>query len=211
MEPTAQDISAPTQFREIDVDEVLAQQKGALSGFDQRTNTFVTFEMGEVFNKEKSDALGYPWYDNMELCRILYPDSKDIWLQPVRDIDIKNYPEQYKKFKEGLRGVDFANATPLTEWAEINHNKQRVEELAEKGIKCVEQIAHCADNAMYKIGVDANDLKKKAKAFLDHKNGVETIDGLKAKNKALEEKLSGMSSMMEEILSRLDAKEKGKK
>lgn len=206
------DFSAPTIFPDVDVDDILREQEGSLSTYDQKSKLYVTFEIGEVYNAEKSRELGYPWYDKMELCRILYPDSKDIWLQPVREKDIKNFPEQYKKFKAGLRGIDFSSATPLTEWEELNHDKARLKALADNDFHCVEQIAYVQENAMYKIGLDAASLKKKAKEFLDHRNGVETIDSLKSKNKALEDKLAGMSGMMEEILQRLDKSEtKGKK
>ena len=211
MEPTMRDLTAPTSMPEVDVDEILREKGGSLGGYDARSKLFVTFEIGEVYNKEKSDELGYPWYDKMELCRILYPDSKDIWLQPVRESDIKRSPEQYKKFKAGLRGLDMGDTTPLTEWEVLAPHKERLKELAKNDFHCVEQIAQCPENAMYKIGLDAGTLKKQAKAFLDHKHGVETTDTLKAKNQELQAEIGAQKAMIEEILKRLDKADKVKK
>jgi len=204
------DFSAPTHFPDVDVDDVLREQTGSLGGYDAKSKLFVTFEIGEVYDRKKSEQLGYPWYDKMELCRILYPDSKDVWLQPVRESDIKRFPEQYKKFKAGIRGLDFENVTPITEWDVLSVHKDRVKELAENGFHCVEQIAQCQENAMYKIGLDAGTLKKQAKAFLDHKHGVETTDSLKAKNQALQAEIGAQKAMIEEILTRLDKVDKKK-
>jgi hypothetical protein len=199
---------ASSYIPEFDTRQVLS----GYSTYNANERLRVKFYLREILNEVRTAETGTEQFDYLEYCEIPIPGSKEIWDQPVRDIDIKRFPEEYARFKAGQKGLDLSNVTVLKDWAPIDPAKYN--ELVAEGFLTVEEVANCPDSSIGKLGANGVSLRKQAQAFMANK-AVNSNDGrikkLEKENQDLQEQMRQLIEMNKEALSRLAEKEGTKK
>lgn len=151
-------------------------------------NCIPVFYTRPVQNNFKTKLEGRPIFEDKEFVKILIPgttnESPD---RPVTSNDIERWPDQYNKFKS--KQEQTTEGTPLEVWPMMTQS--RVAELKSLNIFSVDQLAELPEGNISKVGPDAHELKKQAKAFLSAAKGsqveelLKEIEDLKAENEAL--------------------------
>lgn len=125
-------------------------------------NVFVHFYLHPVKDEEKSNEEGRPIFREVEFIEIRTPGSQtNIIRRPVRREERERFPQQYRRFKEGME--DQQIGTPLTEVPWIT--KSQVEELSFFRLRTVEHLATATDEVCSRFA-GLYQLKQKAQAYL---------------------------------------------
>lgn len=128
---------------------------------------FPRFYLRPVENKVKSKEAGRPIFEDTEYVEVIIAGDKNN--KPhykVNETHINRWPEQYKKFKEGMEQVP--DGQRLEEWAVLTAS--RVKELRAVGIHTVEQLADLNEAGIQGLGMGGRELVDKAKKLVDGKD-----------------------------------------
>jgi hypothetical protein len=112
------------------------------------------------------------------------------------------FPQEYQAFKAG-RDME-ATGTPLRDWLGDN---SRTKNLASFNVYTVEQLVEASDSLCQTLGPGTYDLRTKAKAFLQSKQGSAEAERVAAENAVLRQKLDAMQATMERLSAVVDAKQ----
>lgn len=141
----------------------------------------VRFYIHPVKDEAASIEAGRPVYKDVEFVEKFAPgNSSNIPRGKVTELDRRNFPQQYAKFKAGDN--EQIVGTPLTEWSLIT--RSQVEELAYIKCRTVEQLAEINDAACNSMP-GLYELKRKAKAFIERAKDNAPLEKLMAENDAL--------------------------
>lgn len=173
---------------------------------ERRDPTVATFKMQAVPNRLKSAEAGRPIFDDIEMCEIRFPGSRDVKPFPAHTLSThwvtdpetgeqrrltyaERFPRQYRQFKESA--VQTKSGTPL-DGAKFLTAARRAE-LNALNIYTVEQLASVDGQELKNLGPGGRDLKNQAQEFIDDgKRQAPNIrieaelEALRARNQALE-------------------------
>lgn len=155
----------------------------------------------EELDASATRKAGRPIYKPpFEMFSIRHPGADETCV-PVDDRHRQLYPEKYAAFKAGQEQPQ--EGTPLKLWPPIP--KGIGLELGYFGIRTVEQLAACADDAKRKIGVHSRYCKI-AKDWLEAANSKESnVAALKGQMEALEAKNAKQAEQIELLLQRIES------
>jgi len=190
---------------------------------DEDRPAYVRFELRAVKDNEASLKAGHYVSKDEEIVLIMPPYSKDChentvprWL-PQLDREVNNgripikhkelWLEIYARWKKGLEPP--VNGTSVKDWNAIS--PAQCQNLINAGCRSIEDLAQVNDEGMRRIGMGANDLKNKAKAWLqaakDHGPLTEEVTQLKNQNKQLEGTIESLQEQIKRFEIRLDAQD----
>ena len=172
----------------------------------------VLFRYEPLPNPEKSLAEGRPIFDDVEICEIRSPGTKDVKVYPATAISAdgwvtdpytgrqkqrtyaERFSHQYRQFKS--EAAQTKTGTPL-EYAQFL-SAGRKAELRAQNVYTVEQLAAIDGNELKNLGPGGREFKNQAmeyiaesKADAPNKQMVAELEALKARNAILEEDLQG--------------------
>lgn len=129
-----------------------------------KTDTCVPFfYMKEVKDKPKSEVENRAVYRMEEYVEIFVPGEKNLRPnRPVQDEDKKRWPDQYRRFKESKESE--LEGTPISQWPYLD--RAGVAEMTANGFPTVELVAACPDGSLHLLGPAGNEVRKKARQFL---------------------------------------------
>lgn len=179
-------------------------------------NTFLnaTFYVKTLQNNFESEKQGKPVFYDETWIRILIPGRNDLAIDcPARQDHFNDYPMQYARFKNSQSEEAQTSGTPLSEWPAIT--RSQAEELRASKFYTVEQIANCSDGQSQALGMNANMLRTKAKAYLENAQNSALAQHqaaeLERKKKEIDDLKSGMNELAEQVRQLLAAKSQPKR
>lgn len=194
---------------------------------DEPRPPYVRFEDRPVEDRAASIESGHIVYRSVLFAIITPPGSRDqvekeaeVWLKDITkaakegrfpETWVMHFERQFNAFKEGLELPE--TGTPIRTWPAIN--RATAENILAANIRTVEDLADASEPALQAIGIGAQSLKQRAKAFLQtvEKNGkpAEKLAALEAelsslKNAVLDKdkRISDLESQVE-LLSKENA------
>lgn len=131
----------------------------------------VTFYKKTLQNNFETEKQGHPIFYDQDWVRIMIPGRNDLTIdEPMiaGHHDVR-FPMQWARYKNSVSEAEQVVGTPVTEWPAIT--RAQAEELKGKRFYTVEQIAECSDAQIAALGMNANHLRLKARAFLENAKG----------------------------------------
>lgn len=176
---------------------------------------YVRFEDRAVEDRTASIEKGHLVHKSVHFAIITPPGSRDQiekeasqWLEDTaRAVKDGRFPEtwlmhfqrQYEAFKEGLELPE--DGTPIRTWGAIN--RATAENILAANIRTVEDLAEANDQALSMIGIGAQTLKQRAKAYLQtiEKNGkpAEKIAALEIQVASLQKSIEDRDTRISEL------------
>lgn len=177
-----------------------------MSARDPDASLVALFKHHAIKNEPKSTEAGRPIYDDMEVCEIRSPGSRNIGVYPATAISqwvedpetremvpltyAERFAHQYQQFKrqaaQTKSGTPLAHAPFLTE--------ARRAELRAQNIYTVEALASIDGQELKNLGIGGRELKNKAVEYIEEAaRGAPNLqlqaelEALKARNAVLEE------------------------
>lgn len=139
-----------------------------LMGFETEQKGYPVFETFDFVSIQVPGDIGN------EICRKASENDKERFL-PLWSAYVANQDQK-------LQG------TPLDKWLE---DEKLLHLLKYLEFSTVEQVAHASDSQLQRVGMGSFELRTRAQAFLDAKNGTANVEEMAVRLKALEEKLAG--------------------
>lgn len=180
---------------------------------------WVRFERVAIEDPVASRAAGHYVAKDVDYALITPPYSKDVfkikvsqWLVNLKQ-DVQNdrlpqqwadqYTEAYRRWQNGQEIP--LNGIPIKGWGVISPAQQ--ETLIRLNILTVEDMAACNDEGVNRIGMGANDLRNKAKAWLAQltdKGGL-TVEmaAIKSENAVLKGSVETLTRQVEELMTQV--------
>ena len=170
------------------------------------TGVVAVFRNGTVPNRVKSAEAGRPIYDDVELCELRYPGTRDYGVYPATershwDVDqftgeqrpityAERFSKQYQQFKAQQQQTK--SGTPLDYLPFLTEGKRA--ELRAMNIYTAEALAIVDGSELKNLGPGGREMKNKTIEFLESSNETARITKLeaelelvKARNEILEE------------------------
>lgn len=170
---------------------------------------FVKFRYEAVRNAARSEAEGVDQFDNVEMCEMFIPGSRDSFNTVVTDQIKREYAAQYNAWKQGEeRPVD---GIPLSEWAELAARPDTVASLKALHIHTLEQLAEASDTAVTRLGMGAMALREKAKKTIESMSDSGVLRRTIEENETLKLKVKDQEEQIKELAERVKELEKSKK
>lgn len=149
---------------------------------------YAKFYLEPILNKFKSKEAGRDIYESKEFILIICPgQNKTEVRRPVQENDKKEYHQEWRAFVENK--PDAIVGTPIENLPRLDPGMAR--QLKHLNIHTIEQMASLSDSGLANIGIGANELKTRAKAFIE-KNSDEVV-ALRERVADLEKKLEQLS------------------
>jgi hypothetical protein len=176
----------------------------------------VSFKYQAFENPNKSLAEGRPIFDDVEICEIRAPGSKDVrvfpanefcrWLddpytgQQRKQSYAERFSHQYRQFKAS--SAQTKTGTPL-EHAPFLSDGRRAE-LRAQNVYTIEQLAAIEGSELKNLGPGGREFKNKAMEFIEqsrvgapNKQMLAELEALRARNAVLEEDVIAIKSKRE--------------
>ena len=190
---------------------------------DEDRAAYVRFERIAVKDNEASLKDGFYKSKDQDMIYVTPPYSKDEYTSKVdvffqkKEGDVRSgripqkhlelWKEAYAHWRKGqeppLDGTDVRN------WAVIS--PAQAKNMISAGCRTIEDLAQANDEALRRLGMGGNDLKNKAKAWLqaakDHGPLTEEISQLKNQNKQLQGTIDSLQDQIKRFEIRMDAQE----
>ncbi len=137
--------------------------------FGNDTNKLVYFAEEPLLNPIKSKEAGRPIFDRIEIVHIQQPGERDNIHRMATDADRHNYPDHYRRFKEGAVGEkQMPSGTPIDML--FPNNIEIPPSLKAIKIFTIEQLATLPDVALERVGMGARQWQNQARAYLTYAN-----------------------------------------
>jgi hypothetical protein len=159
-----------------------------------------------VKNEAKSAAAGRPIYDDMEVCQLRYPGTKNMGVYPATSFShwavdpetgeqvkityAERFARQYRQFKEHT--AQTKAGTPLTEVSFLTEARRA--ELRALNIYTVEALAVVDGLELKNLGFNGRELKNRAVEYIEEGKAkapttqmIAELEALRARNSLLEE------------------------
>lgn len=178
----------------------------------------VLFKHGTVENPAKSLKEGRPIFDDVEVCEIRLPGSRDVKIFPAqafcpekvhdpysggeRSITYaQRFEQQYRQFT--MQTAQTRSGTPLDFMPSLTQARRL--ELRGLNIYTVEALAHIDGQELKNLGAGGRELKNQAEAYIDQaRHGAPALEAaaeleaLRARNRALEDDNAALKSAPKE-------------
>jgi hypothetical protein len=180
---------------------------------EQDRALLVKFFSTPLKNDERSLEEGRPIFDDVDMIEIRVRGTKDNIVQrPVRPDDKQRFRGAWQAHQAGEKAVQ--SGTPLAQWPVMSTSQ--VEEMKYLGFVTVEQIAEANDNVVSNTSGLQN-LKNKAKAFIEFSKGAAPIEQLQTKLadstnevETLKRQLAENQAALAKLTARMDTEDKAK-
>jgi hypothetical protein len=187
------------------------------NGAYTRTNSFgsegakivARFFMDDIPDELATEREGRPIFRQEERIEMIMPGNMQN--KPVFRVNNEHkqqFPEEYKRFKEGLE--QSISGFPIEQWAALKRNM--VLELKALGFTTVEQLAEMGDQAIQRIGMGGRALKSLAAGFLDDQHAMaeqarllSENDKRTSENAELHHKVDELSALVRNLSDQLMA------
>lgn len=175
---------------------------------------WVQFYSKPTRSEKLSVEAGCATFIDETFVRIMIPGRNDLTIdRPLEPGDDRRHYRQWEQFKMAQSGMEQTVGTPVAEWPIIT--RSQAEELRAKKFYTVQQIAECSDDQIAALGMNANALRVKARAFvaaakdtaLSQAQAIE----LKKRDDEIDAMKAQMAEMMELVKSNNAATAKAKK
>lgn len=168
----------------------------------------VTFYKRSVKQERESDEAGRPIFKEFDFVRICVPGDNlteiDTYAQESHK---QRFPRQWAHYQNQTAGHEQLVGTPIEEWTLIS--RSQAEEL--KGIKfrTVEDVAHCSDQQLQRIGMIAgmspHNFREKAKQFINLASETAEVAQKEAEMQALREENAAIKADSDAKLAKQQA------
>lgn len=168
---------------------------------------YARFYLDAVKNEAKSAEEGRPIFEDKEFVEIIAAgNSTNIVVKPVRMNEIRRFPKEYAKFKDGER--DQLVGTPLNEvpWM----TKSMVEELNYLKVRTLEHLAVLNDDICGRYA-GLYEAKRKAGIWIQAAKEAQPFTKLEEENIRQREEIDGLKAQMEELIALQKAANSAKK
>jgi len=190
---------------------------------DEDRPAYVRFERRAVKDSEATLKTGHYVARNEDYALVTPPYSKDVvekkvasWFDSVdQNVRSGRVPQKHfdlwkESYKRWLSGQDApVDGTSVKDWSSIS--PAQCQNLINAGCRTIEDLAQANDEAMRRLGMGSNELKNKAKAWLqaakDHGPLTEEVTQLKNQNKQLEGTISSLQEQIKRFEIRMDAQD----
>ena len=185
---------------------MLRQQSG-LTQPGQQPKITVQFSVIAEQDMSESEKQGRPVFKEVEYITKYIPGDKDnVIHRPIRYMDKAEFPDAYKAFQ--MNKEQIVEGTPLEMLPFMG--KAQIAELSYYGVKTAEQIVNMADVNGQRI-MGFQQLKQKAKSYLDAVAGAAPAVRLQAELEKRDEEIALLKKMVEEQGKRMeDLSKRGK-
>jgi hypothetical protein len=154
----------------------------------------VGFCMVPKEDKHKSKAAGYPVFREQEYVKLIVPgDKQSEYFQPSTEKDRKTYPNAYQAFKN-RESKPVVEGMPIEQWPQVTRALAMT--LRAAGIHTVEALAAVHDGNIGKVASNGQELRAKAKAFLETAKNSAASQALAAENQKLQDQLAVMQEQI---------------
>ena len=157
------------------------------------SSVFVTIYSEAVELKAESEKEGRPIFKDIPFIRITIPgDTNNIIETKLTAADKLKYPKAWEEFQRG-ESSGF-KGTPLEQWPQIT----RAQVKESKYFEChtVEQLAGLSDSHCQKMGMGFQELRQKAKAYLNIANDTAAATAQAAENERLRNEMAELRAMI---------------
>ena len=190
---------------------------------DENRPAYVRFERRAVTDSQKTLSEGHHVAKDEDYALITPPYSKDVvekkvaaWFVsveknvragriPQKHLDL--WKESYRRWQDGQEPP--VDGTPIKDWSSIS--PAQCKNLLNAGCRSVEDLAQANDEAMRRLGMGANDLKNKARAWLqaakDHGPLTMQIASLEKQNEQLKGTIESLQDQIKRFEIRMDAQD----
>jgi len=190
---------------------------------DEDRPAYVRFERRAVKDSEATLKTGHYVARNEDYALVTPPYSKDVvekkvasWFDSVdQNVRSGRVPQKHfdlwkESYKRWLSGQDApVDGTSVKDWSSIS--PAQCQNLINAGCRTIEDLAQANDEAMRRLGMGSNELKNKAKAWLqaakDHGPLTEEVTQLKNQNKQLEGTIESLQEQIKRFEIRMDAQD----
>ncbi|HWU63573.1 MAG TPA: hypothetical protein VN112_16260 [Ensifer sp.] len=152
--------------------------------------------------KFKSEQAGRPIFEDKEKILILIPGQKSEFVGEVTEAHKGRFPEEYSRFKQGLKDREQMVGTPLKEFPELK--PYQIKELEALNVFTIEHLASLSDTAKQSLGMGAHELSRKATAYLERAENASSVTKYVAENEHLKSEVESLKEQIRELASRLE-------
>ena len=164
---------------------------------------YASFQLDAVEMPFLSSQAGRPIFEDREFIRIFIAGDKNSEIyREVRDEDRERFVEVYDRFKRGLKDEDQNSGTPLAQWPIMK--PREIKELQAVNLFTVEQVASVSDSVKQKLGMGANEIVAKARAWLNQANQGADLSKYMAENSRLKIDLEALQAQVQQLSDRLE-------
>jgi hypothetical protein len=154
----------------------------------------VGFCMHPSEDKHKTVEAGHPVFKEREYVKIEIPgDSTFLHFQPATDKDRRMFPNAYQAFKN-RESTPVVEGMPIELWPQVTRPLAMT--LRAMSIHTVEALAEVNDANIAKVGINGQELRAKAKAFLGTAKDSAVAQKLAAENQKLQDQISAMQAQI---------------
>lgn len=168
----------------------------------ENPGAFVTFFMDAVEIKSESEKAGRPIFRDMPHIRKIVPgDNTNIVEVVAKDFHKQQFPKQWEAFERSM--AQGHEGTPLEQWPQVT--RAQVKEAKYFEVHTVEQMAQLSDAHCQKLGMGFQDLRNKAKAYLEAAAGTANQTAQAAENQRLREEMEALRAQFAEMSEKRSA------
>ena len=173
---------------------------------DNRGRMAVFFHPVQRQNIFRSEKEKRPIFEEKIFLKKLVPGDNTLTIdRPMRETDIDEFPVEWARYQQKKESAP--TGTPIEAWTVISETQKA--EFKALNIFTIDQFANLADIAGNKI-MGFNELRDKAKAFIDAAHNAELVDEMRAET---DKKLQAQAVQIEELhnmIKELTATKKGR-
>lgn len=167
----------------------------------------------------KKNAAGDFEYQSVDYCKIMRPNSKSWWDQPVRLCDKQRFAHLWQDYKSGKK-VSGISVDAMCQQGLIT--QAQADMLKQTSIHTIQQLAACSDITAQLFGNEGIKLRKLAQGYLSHiakikdeakldeakKEMKNQADELRTEQQELKDKIAKLEALLEAKPSKATPKQK---
>jgi hypothetical protein len=160
---------------------------------------FIQFYTDAVEIKADSEKQGRPIFKDMPHIRKMIPgDASNVIERVAKNHDIQMFPKEWELYQR--QQVNGVSGTPLEQWPQIT--RAQVKEAKYFEVHTVEQMSELSDMNCQRMGMGFNELRYKAKAYLEAAQGTAAQTAQAAENKRLQDEIEALKAQLADIPKR---------
>jgi hypothetical protein len=165
----------------------------------QHSQLLVEFYLDHEHQPFASEKAGYPVFEPKEKVKITHPGGSEVHCAYVAEKHIREYPRQYRRFKQGLEQA--VDGTPVEQWPAATPGEVKL--CKHGGVLSVEQLSVLDDTAIGRLGPIGLSLRKKAADWLAARSDQSVVVKQTAEIDRLKEDLAATKAEIAELLDEL--------
>ncbi len=160
----------------------------------------VQFFVKATPNNFMSKKEGRPIFQDENFIKIMVPGRSDLTVErPIEPGDENRFPRQWMMFRNATAESEQLVGTPVAEWPILT--RSQAEELRAKKFYTVEQVASCSDDQITALGMNANNLRIKARAFLSVAKDSAVAQAQAEQLKERDDRIAALEAKLDQVLA----------